>query len=253
MIDIHSHFLPGLDDGAKTMEDAAAMVEMAAADGTTHLVATPHCNDRYEFSPERNRELLAALRARVGDRLTLSSGCDFHLSFENLERVLADKSIYTLNQGNYLLTEFPSHGIAPQMLNVFHRLRVHDLVPVVTHPERNPLLQESGLKRLRRLVEMGCPVQITAGALTGGFGRDARRVAERLLAERLVHFVASDAHDTKHRPPVLSPAWALVEEKHGPEVAQALFVDNPRAALESRPLPYFPEPAPPPRRRFWFF
>ena len=253
MIDIHSHFLPGLDDGAKTIEDAVAMIEMAAADGTTHLVATPHCNDRYQFSLERNRALLAELRARAGDRIQLSSGCDFHLSFENLERVAAEKSAYTLNQGSYLLTEFASYGIAPQVLNVFHRMRLYDIVPVITHPERNPLLQESGLKLLRRLVEMGCPMQITAGSLTGRFGRDAQAAAERMLAGRLVHFVASDAHDTQHRPPLLSPARALVEEKHGAEVAQALFVDNPRAALESRPLPYFPEPAPPKRRRFWFF
>src|SRR3989338_6784530 len=163
MIDINSHFLPGLDDGAKTIEDAVAMIEMAAADGTTHLVATPHCNDRYQFSLERNRALLAELRARAGDRIQLSSGCDFHLSFENLERVAAEKSAYTLNQGSYLLTEFASYGIAPQVLNVFHRMRLYDIVPVITHPERNPLLQESGLKLLRRLVEMGCPMQITAG------------------------------------------------------------------------------------------
>src|SRR3989338_9484844 len=121
MIDIHSHFLPGLDDGAKTIEDAVAMIEMAAADGTTHLVATPHCNDRYQFSLERNRALLAELRARAGDRIQLSSGCDFHLSFENLERVAAEKSAYTLNQGSYLLTEFASYGIATQVLNVLDR------------------------------------------------------------------------------------------------------------------------------------
>lgn len=253
MIDIHSHFLPGLDDGAKTVEDALAMIEMAAADGTTHLVATPHCNDRYPFSLERNRALLGELRARVGDRLELSSGCDFHLSYENLQSVLAEKNVYTLNQGTYLLTEFANYGIAPQTLNVFHQLCLNDLVPIITHPERNRLLQESGLKLLRRLAEMGCPVQITAGSLSGEFGREAQAVAERLLAERLVHFVASDAHDTHRRPPQLSPARAWVEGKYGVELAQALFVDNPGAALASRPLPYFPEPAPLKRRRFWFF
>jgi len=253
MIDIHTHFLPGLDDGAKTLDDAVAMIEMAAADGTTHLVATPHCNERFSFSLERNQALLAELRARVGDRIQLSSGCDFHLSFENLERVAAEKKTYTLNQGDYLLTEFANYGIAPQTLNVFHRMRLYDVVPVVTHPERNALLQESGLKLLRRLVEMGCPVQITAGSLTGRFGREAQKIAERLLAERMVHFVASDAHDTRHRPPLLAPARKLVEEKHGAEVAQALFFENPRAALESRPLPYFPELVAPKRRRFWFF
>lgn len=254
MVDIHSHFLPGLDDGADTVETALAMIEMAAADGTTHLVGTPHCNARYAFSPERNRALVEDLQARVGSRITLLSGCDFHLSYENLQQVLADRAPYTLNQGDYLLAELSDYGIAPQILEVFHKLRLNNIIPILTHPERNPLLHELGVGFLRRLVEMGCGIQITADSLTGRFGRRARALAERLLAERLVHFVASDAHDTRDRPPKLTPARKLVEETQGAELAQALFWENPRAAIESRPLPYFPEPQPPPkRRRFWFF
>ncbi|MFQ5724260.1 MAG: tyrosine-protein phosphatase [Terriglobia bacterium] len=251
MIDIHSHFLPSLDDGAKSVEEAVAMIEMAAGDGTTHLVGTPHCNDRFAFSPERNRALLGELQKRVGNGVVLLSGCDFHLSYQNLERVLTEKATYTLNQGTYLLTEFANYGIAPQTLNIFHRLRLNELVPIITHPERNRLLLRE--KLLRRLVEMGCPVQITAGSLTGRFGAEAQQAAERLLTERLVHFVASDAHDTRGRPPRLSRARARVAEKYGEEVARALFVENPRAALDSRPLPYFPEPAQERKRRFWFF
>lgn len=251
MIDIHSHFLPGLDDGAKSVEEAVAMIEMAAGDGTTDLVGTPHCNDRFAFSPERNRALLGELQERVGNGVVLLSGCDFHVSYQNLERVLTEKATYTLNQGTYLLTEFANYGIAPQTLNIFHRLRLNELVPIITHPERNRLLLRE--KLLRRLVEMGCPVQITAGSLTGRFGAEAQQAAERLLAERLVHFVASDAHDTRRRPPRLSRARARVAAKWGEEVARALFVENPRAALDSRPLPYFPEPAQKRKRRFWFF
>lgn len=253
MIDIHSHFLPGVDDGARSVEEAVAMIEMAAADGTTHLVGTPHFNDQFVFSSEQNRALLQELRARAGNRLALLSGCDFHLSYQNLERLLAEKAAYTVNQGRYLLTEFGNYGIAPQVLNIFHRLRLADLVPVITHPERNSLLvqQERGL--LRRLAEMGCPIQVTAGSLLGRFGKQAQRMAERLLEERLVHIVASDAHDTAHRPPRLSQARTRVVQKWGLEVAEALFVENPRAAIQSRSLPYFPEPVSPRRRRLWFF
>ncbi|MGH9804420.1 MAG: CpsB/CapC family capsule biosynthesis tyrosine phosphatase, partial [Candidatus Acidiferrales bacterium] len=82
MVDIHSHFLPGLDDGARTLDDAVAMIDMAAADGTTHLVGTPHWNHRYPFSLERNRELREQLQARAGARIRLLTGCDFHLSYE---------------------------------------------------------------------------------------------------------------------------------------------------------------------------
>jgi protein-tyrosine phosphatase len=253
MVDIHSHFLPGLDDGAETVDEAVAMIEMAAADGTTHLVGTPHCNDRYEFSLERNRALLAELQARAGGRITLLSGCDFHLSYENVQAALADPHTYAVNQGTYLLTEFDNFSIAPQMVDVFYQLRGAGLVPIVTHPERNPLLQKSGTKLLRKLAEMGCPIQVTAGSFLGRFGPAARAAAEELLRQRLVHLVASDAHDTEKRPPRMSEARAWMEKKHGAELAQALFVDNPRAVVESQALPYFPEPASPQKKRFWFF
>jgi protein-tyrosine phosphatase len=256
VIDIHSHFLPGLDDGAEDIETSVAMIEMAAADGTTHLVGTPHCNANYAFSLQRNQELLEELRARTKNRITLLCGCDFHLSYENIQAVLADKSPYTLNQGDYLLTEFSDYSIAPQTRDIFHQMRLKGITPIVTHPERNPLLQHGpGPRLLRQLVEMGCPIQVTAGSLTGRFGRRAQEFSEQLIAQQMVHFLASDAHDTKNRPPKLSSARAFITEKYGAELAQALLVENPRAAVESRPLPYFPEPTPPPKRkrRFWFF
>ena len=229
------------------------MIEMAAADGTTHFVGTPHCNDRFPFSLDRNRTLLEELRARTGARITLLCGCDFHLSYENVQAALADPRTFALNQGSYLLTEFDNFSIAPQMADVFYRLRGAGLVPIITHPERNPLLQKGDNKFLRKLAEMGCPIQVTAGSLTGRFGRMAKEVARRLFRERLVHLVASDAHDTEKRPPRLSDARALVEKEYSAELAQALFVDNPRAVIESQPLPHFPEPAEPKKKRFWFF
>jgi len=256
VVDIHSHFLPGLDDGAGDIDTSVAMVEMAAADGTTHLVGTPHCNANYPFSLERNRELLEELRPRITRPITLLCGCDFHLSYENIQAVLEDKHSFTLNQGDYLLTEFSDYSIAPQTPEVFHRLRLAGIIPIITHPERNPLLQhDTGMKLLRRLVGMECPIQVTAASLTGRFGRRPQDFAEYLMEQQMVHFLASDAHDTKSRPPTLSPARQVVTEKYGAELAQALLVDNPRAAIDSRGLPYFPELAPPPKpkRRFWFF
>ena len=253
MVDIHSHFLPGVDDGARTVDDAVAMIEIAAADGTTHLVGTPHWNDRYEFSLEHNRALQEELQARAGESISLMTGCDFHLSYENLQAALADPRTYAVNQGTYLLTEFDNFSIAPQMVDVFYKLRGAGLTPIVTHPERNPILQKSGTKLLRKLAEMGCPIQVTAGSFLGRFGATARAAAEELLRERLVHLVASDAHDTEKRPPRLSEARAWMEKNHGAELAQALFVDNPRAVVESQPLPFFPEALEPKKKRFWFF
>jgi protein-tyrosine phosphatase len=256
VVDIHSHFLPGLDDGAQDIDTSLAMVEMAAADGTTHLVGTPHCNAHYPFSLERNQELLEELRSQVTKPITLLTGCDFHLSYENIQAVQEDKHRFTINQGDYLLTEFSDYSIAPSTPEVFHQLRLAGLFPIITHPERNPLLQHGpGMRLLRKLVEMECPIQVTAASLTGRFGGRAKKFAESLMEQQMVHILASDAHDTKDRPPTLSPVRRAVTQKYGAELAQALLVDNPRAAIESRALPYFPDPAPPPKRkrRFWFF
>lgn len=253
MIDIHSHFLPGLDDGAQTEEASLAMLELAVGDGTTHIVGSPHCNFEYSFSPSRNLELASALQAKLGDRIRLLTGCDFHLSYENLERALEDPSQFAIDQGNYLLTEFGNYSVPPKIENSFHQLRLKQVVPIITHPERIPMLMEDRFDLIRQLVGMGCPVQITAGSLTGRFGKRARAACFKLLDWRMAHFVASDAHDTEHRPPRLSNARAIVSEKYGEEIAQALFIDNPRAAIESQPMPYFPEAAEPPRKRRWWF
>ena len=251
MIDIHSHFLPGLDDGAPTAEVSLAMLEVAAENGITHIVGTPHCNAAYEYSQEKNQALAKGLQEKVGDRIRLMTGCDFHLSFENLEQLEENPALYTVNQGTYLLTEFSHYSIPPNIEEALHGLRLKGLVPIITHPERIDILMEERFGLIRQLVEMGCAVQITAGSLTGRFGERAKQSCFKLLGCRMVHFVASDAHNVKHRPPRLNNARRIVAQKYGDEVAQALFVDNPCAAIESRPLPYAPKPQDPPRKRLF--
>ena len=231
MIDIHSHFLPGLDDGAPTEEVALAMLERAAKNGTTHIVGTPHCNAEFEYSLEKNLALAEKLQEKVGNRIRLMTGCDFHLSYENLEEVMENAHRYTLNQGNYLLTEFAHFSIPPHIEDSFLQLRTRELVPIITHPERIDILMGERFGLIRQLVEMGCAVQITAGSLTGRFGERAKQSCFKLLGCRMVHFVASDAHNVKRRPPRLNNARRIVAQKYGDEVAQALFVDNPRAAI----------------------
>ena len=253
MIDIHTHVLPEVDDGAQSLEEACAMVEMSAANGITHLVATPHCNSLYPFSFERNRTLLAELAAATQGRLALSCGCDLHVSNENLQRVLATPEAYTINQRNYLLVEFSDFGISSELAQQMHQLRLRGLVPVITHPERNRLLSRGKFPLLQQLMQMGCSVQVTAGSLSGRFGTWAQKVAHRLFAARMVHLVASDAHNTERRPPRLSEARAAVARLWGAEVAQAVFVDNPRAVVEGEPLPYSPESVFAARKKRFFF
>src|SRR5215471_13725839 len=106
MIDIHCHPLYATDDGPKTFDVAAEMCRMSAADGVTHLVATPHYNYEYPFHPEENRAKLAQLQAEVGDALNLLLGCDFHLSYDNLRHLIENRSQFTINLSSYVLVEF---------------------------------------------------------------------------------------------------------------------------------------------------
>ena len=255
MIDLHCHILPGLDDGPATMEESVAMAESAIADGITHVVATPHFNSDYYFEFAHVRRIRDELRARIRDRLKIGTGCDFHLNAENLGSLRKDARQYCINQRDFLLVEFNEYAIPPSMDQTLHEILLAGLQPVITHPERNAILRVRP-ERLKKWVRQGCFAQVTAGALTGGFGAGCRKDALRWISEGLVHFVASDAHNTRTRPLRLRPAYDVVADQFGEETAQALFHDNPLAAFEGRPLPHVPEVAeelPPPRRKRFFF
>ena len=256
MVDLHCHILPGLDDGPDKMETSLAMAESAIADGITHVVATPHSSNEYLFDFAAVRKLRDELQERVGDRLTLATGCDFHLDPENLAALHEDASRFCINQRDCLLVEFNEYSIPPSMDQTLHQLQLAGLRPIVTHPERNGILRMQP-DRLKRWVSLGCYIQVTANALTGTFGPTAQKDALRWIDEGIVHFVASDAHNTKSRPLKLRLAYELIASRFGVEKAEALFHDNPLAAFEGRELPHVPqvedEPHAPRRKRFLFF
>ena len=264
MVDIHCHILPGLDDGADSMETAVEMAEIAAADGITHIVGTPHSNDRYPFDLAINLALRDELQAKFVGRIQFATGCDFHLSYENLQDIRDKPTKYTINQKDYLLVELADYAIPPSMEQTLHQLHLAGLRPIITHPERNPLVKANP-DRLHTWVNQGCYVQVTAGSLLGRFGPSSKHAAEKWLAEDCIHFIASDAHNTSSRPLKLRDAFDKVAEYKGQQVAQALFVDNPLAAFEGRQLPYVPdinvgaalsaesENKQKRRKRFWFF
>jgi protein-tyrosine phosphatase len=236
MIDIHHHLLFGLDDGSKDLETSVAMAEMAAADGITHIACTPHANFHYKFDPAANLEKLEQLRTRVGDKVTLGLGCDFHLSYENIDAALKNPTKYTINHKNYLLVEFADLAIPQQMIEVFYQLQLVGIQPIITHPERNLTIQKNP-QRLNEWIERGCLVQVTAASVTGRFGRMAMSLALRLLGGNKVHFLATDAHNLQSRPPRMKEAFDMVAKHFGMPMAERLCITNPRAAFYGDELP----------------
>jgi protein-tyrosine phosphatase len=243
MVDIHSHILPEVDDGAASWEVAVAMCKMAAAQGTEVMVATPHANDEYSYDRAAHRATLARLQELVGPAPHLMLGCDFHFSYDNFQAAMANPENFVIGETPYLLVEFSDYAISPTVNRNLEDLIAGGLVPVITHPERNPIVQRHPEMALA-WAEMGCVVQVTANVLTGGWGNTARKTAHWLFKHEAVHVLASDAHDLKHRPPLLGEGRKAAAHLCGEEISSALVDANPRAIVSGQPLPYFPQPVP---------
>ncbi len=246
MVDIHHHLLWEVDDGARDFETSVAMARASAADGVTHVVCTPHANSEYSYDRPANQakveELQRTLEAE-GIALKVGLGCDFHVSYDNVLEAKKEPSRFSVNGLNYLMVEIPDFGIAPGLGEIFYELQLAGLTPVLTHPERNATLQrEREHGRLAEWVRQGVLVQVTGDSVTGKMGKSAEKMAHDLLAKRWVHFLATDAHSMRSRPPRLSEARQLVAKKYGEAYAESLTTTNPRAVFDGAALNIQEEP-----------
>jgi len=251
LTDLHTHILPGVDDGAADLGEALAMARAAVADGIRHMAATPHVfRSATVLNPTDQRARVAALQCALAEQdipLSITAGAEMPLLVALPAQIDAGQYL-TINDSRYLLVELPYFGLPGDLANLLWQVQARGLVPILAHPERNADLQR-GLRQLSRLVERGLRLQITAASLEGLFGPEAQRTARHLLQEGLVHAIASDAHPADLRLPRLSKAATLAAEIVGAEGAQRLVSENPAAILADGPLPEAPEPV---RKRRWW-
>lgn len=241
MIDIHSHILPDVDDGARDMDESVAMARIAAEDGITHMVATPHMFNGLSDNPEP-AEVVArveALQEAAGDSLQLLPGNEVHIMHDVAEKAGAGK-LTPINNKNYMLIEFPSMNVPVGAEELFYRLLLKGIVPILVHPERNTQLQGHP-SMVEKFIAKGVRVQVTAMSITGEFGSAARLSVETLLRHNCVHFIATDTHRTSSRPPILSAGRDAAAQIVGEKEAYKLVVHNPQAVIEGRPF----DPGPP--------
>lgn len=237
-----------MDDGSPDLATSVRMARMAAEDGITHVVCSPHASSRYRFDPQRIEAAVITVRSALADagiHLVLGTGCDFHLSYDNVRDALDKPRRYTINAGDYLLIELPDYGLPPTLEETFYSLRLAGMTPILTHPERNPSLQQD-TSRLREWVRDGMLCQVTTASVTGLMGRKAQKLADRLLADRWVHFLATDAHNVSTRPPQMRAACDHVASRFGDSYAQKICTENPQAVFDNRGLP----PQDPPQKIF---
>jgi protein-tyrosine phosphatase len=231
MIDIHCHILPGIDDGAKDMVEALALVNLAVADGVTRIVVTPHLHfGRFNNYLSVIESSFLALQNAVENeniQVELAYAAEVRLDSEILLLLSSQQlPMYgRYNNQQFMLLEFPhSHIPAGSDVLVKHLLK-HNITPVIAHPERNRDLLKSPDK-IKAFVRLGCWFQVTASSITGHFGEDCQALALSYIEQGFINIVASDAHNLKRRPPILSEARSKVTELFGEEKAQQLFYDN---------------------------
>jgi protein-tyrosine phosphatase len=245
LIDLHSHLLPGLDDGAKDLAMSLAMARVAAADGISTIACTPHILPGvYNNSGPAIGKAVARLAesvAKAGIPINLVTGADVHIALD-LDVQLRDGRALTLNNSRYLLLEPPHHVLPPRLEDLVFGLRAAGYVPILTHPERLSWLQ-GHYDLIRRLVSSSVLMQITAGSVMGRFGRGPRYWAERMLDEGLCHLLATDAHNTEQRAPRMADVRDVVAQRLGDDEAINLVLRRPQGILNNlRPAELPPVP-----------
>jgi len=242
LIDLHSHILPGVDDGSPDLETSLAMARMAVADGIQVMACTPHfMQGLYDNEASDIRRRVAAFQQRLSEAdigLSVVVGSDAHIRPDFLS-CLREGRLLCLNNSRYVLFE-PPHNIAPPRLeDLLFNIVTAGYVPILTHPERLKWI-ESQFTVFEQLVRAGVWMQITGGSLTGRFGRRPKYWAEKMLASGLVHIMATDAHNLSSRPPVLSEALEVAEAEVGLDEAKNLVLVRPINVLDNEPVNHSP-------------
>lgn len=250
MIDIHSHILPGLDDGSRDMAESIAMAKEAVREGIDTIVATPHhANGKYWNESSRVRaavsQLVEALQ-HAGIPLRVIEGQEIRVYRELLDDFHQGKTI-SLGGSPYILLEFPSSRLPDHIEDVIHELTVLGVTPVIAHPERNAAIA-SDPERLLHLVQLGALSQVTSHSLNGLFGQAVQKLSIELCQRNLVHFLASDAHNLTHRAFGLKAAYELVTAKLGDSYT-TYYQSNAELLIQSRRIDIWPPTA---RSRKWY-
>lgn len=239
MIDIHTHILPGIDDGAEDLEESVKICDLAANLGYQEMIATPHQRHPTWWNTEKVKleVQLGRLQKKIGDRLRLHLGAEIRVGkgfMKDLETI-ESSGLLSLAGSNYLLLEFERRNLTVDPVDIVQQVRSAGWRPIVAHPELISAIRDDfGLAV--SLVEAGALMQLTATSVTGEFGLEAKEFSYTLLDARMTHFIASDCHGHRRRPPGLKPAMTKIKARWDAEYAEKLAIDNPRAVIENRPV-----------------
>ncbi|MBN1225225.1 MAG: hypothetical protein JXB23_18390, partial [Candidatus Aminicenantes bacterium] len=246
MIDLHSHILFGLDDGAKNLEESVKMAQVAAKDGIEKIVGTPHLFRgnfvQKELSVIRQKkEELGQRLEDIGVDIELYTGAEVHISHDLMNEIRENREHLVIHNSSYMLIEFPSTHIFSGIKHLFFELMSEEIIPIIAHPERNSVFRENPAL-LYDLIEIGALAQANSGSFVGLYGRKTMEAVSQFLSWNFIHFIGSDAHSSRSLSPKLADAFFKVGEMIGEERAFALVWDNPQAVLRDEDIPYRYDP-----------
>jgi protein-tyrosine phosphatase len=234
-IDIHSHILPGIDDGARDEDTAIKMLRVADANRTGHIFATPHYIPGHtSYTPAYIAEKCVELQRYAeseGLNIKILPGCEVFIS-PDLPDLYKKGKLLTLNNSSYMLIELPMLSIPSYTDTVLFNLQVNGIKPIIAHPERNSVIRRNP-DILRDMAGRGILAQVNAGSIVGMYGKQVEKAALKLIGAGLIHFVASDAHSERKRSPILNKTIDIIEKEYGSEIANTLFVKNGMAVINN--------------------
>ena len=229
-MDMHCHCLPGIDDGARNMDQSLQMLKQAYDDGIRSVIATPHFHHRRGHAPkeiilEKVKEVQEAIKATCPD-MTIYPGNELYYS-NSLPELIAEEKVCTMAGSRYVLIEFSPETEYAEMRNALINIQAQGVWPILAHIERYfCLVKKPALAA--ELAEMGIYLQVNAGGVLGRYGRKEKSLIKKMFAKGNISFVATDAHDTENRKQVLSEAAAYIAKKFGEEAAQLVLFTNPQ-------------------------
>ena len=225
MIDLHCHILPGIDDGAKTVEDSIAMAEKAISQGITHILCTPHhLNGKYTNPANDVIPRVARLQKEFDQRnlpITLLEGQEIRINGSLIDKLDDHDLLFTDLDNTYMLIEFPTLDVPAYTEQLFFELMSKGHIPVIVHPERNAKFREDP-NRLIPFLDMGVLTQLTAPSIVGIFGKDIQKTVMSMMESNMLHMVASDAHGVNTRNFYLKEAYEKIEKEFGKSRVQAM-------------------------------
>ena len=238
MIDIHCHILPNVDDGSESLEESIAMAKIAESEGITKIVNTSHCH--FDFKYKKGNELKLELekfnQALKEENINIEVllGNELYYTSDLIER-FDELDFFSMNNSKYILMEFSPINFPKNIEDVIYEIKIRGYIPIIAHAERYKQVQED-VNIVLDCIKEGALIQVNASSILCKNGEKAEDTSKKLLDNNMVHFVATDAHSSNRRRPLIKDSYNYILKNYGKEVSEKLFIENPTAVIENRDI-----------------